>query len=436
MTTPRHAPPHVFLDFVGCRLNQAEIERLARNFLAAGYRLTADPAEADLMVLNTCAVTREAARKSRQAIRQAGRANPSASIVATGCYATLSPERLSALPQVTQVIDNQDKDRLVTLLTGEPPLYEQEPLLREPARPGMLGRTRAFVKIQDGCDNRCSFCVTTIARGPGRSRSGDEIITEVNRLTDAGYNEVVLTGVHLGSYGHDRGEQHGLRRLVEALLADTSISRLRLSSLEPWDIDPGFFDLWEDARLCPHLHLPLQSGCQTTLRRMARRTTPAAFGSLVDAARARIPDLAITTDVIVGFPGETDDEFEQSYRFIEEMRFARLHVFTYSSRAGTAAAAMTGQIPAEVKRARHTQLRALGKAHEHAFRRQYLGCTLTVLWESAHGATAEGFNWSGLTGNYLRITTKSHNHLHNTITPVLTTALTDDGLLADVLSAA
>ncbi|MBN1310165.1 MAG: tRNA (N(6)-L-threonylcarbamoyladenosine(37)-C(2))-methylthiotransferase MtaB [Anaerolineae bacterium] len=423
----------IFLDFVGCRLNEAEIEQMARRFAGRGDVITNNVAEADVIVLNTCAVTKEAARKSRQMIAQAGRANPQAAIVATGCYAELAPERLSHLPGVTQVIGNRQKDNLIDLVSEDSaPFYEREPLAREILKPGSLGRTRAFVKVQDGCDNRCTFCITTVLRGKGRSRSPDAIIEEINLLAGAGYQEIVLTGVHLGSYGHDLGQLHGLRELVEALLSQTNVSRLRLSSLEPWDLDAGFFDLWADPRLCPHIHLPLQSGCDATLRRMARRTTQEAFAALVTAARARISDLAITADIIVGFPGETQAEFAESLAFVEAMGFARLHVFTYSSRPGTAAARMPNHVPKAIKKERSAHMLALSKRLWMVYQQEQIGRVYDVLWESAYRATPDGYIWSGLTGNYLRVFTTTSEMLNNTITPARLTGLTGDGLRAVV----
>lgn len=429
-------PRKVALDFVGCRLNEAEIEQMARRFAARGDAITRDVTEADLLVFNTCAVTTEAARKSRQMISQAGRANPDAHIVVTGCHAEMAPDQLACLPGVERVIGNEQKDDLVRQVSGEDvSLHEHEPLAREVLRPGTLGRTRAFVKVQDGCDNRCTFCVTTLLRGDSRSRPPREVIDEINLLLDAGYREIVLTGVHLGSYGHDLDRPHGLRDLVEALLSSTGVPRLRLSSLEPWDLDADFFDLWADPRLCPHIHLPLQSGCNATLRRMARRTTQETFAALVDAARARIPDLSLTGDIIVGFPGETEAEFAESLAFAKSMGFARLHVFSYSSRPGTAAARMPDHVSTDLKKDRCARMMALSDQLWRAFQAQRIGRTYDVLWESAHGAMPEGLIWSGLTGNYLRVFTTATRLLNNTITPVRLTALAADGVQCQVLSA-
>lgn len=423
----------IYLESTGCRLNQSEIETLGRQFERAGHEVVHSAEAADVCVVNTCAVTQEATRTSRMLLRRLNRANPSAQIVATGCYAHLAPETVGALPGVTQVVDNLSKDRLVSLILGQPgPIdpFEREPLERE-FRPGALGRTRAFVKVQDGCDNRCTFCVTTIARGPGRSRTVDEVIAEVNYLVAAGYQEVVLTGVHLGSYGHDRGQREGLMGLVQALLARTEIPRLRLSSLEPWDISPTFFELWGDSRLCRHLHLPLQSGCDATLKRMARRTSQASFGALVERARAAIPDLALSTDVIVGFPGETEAEFESSYQFVRAMDFMKVHVFRYSPRPGTAAARMPDQVSAEAKRERSARMLALSDEGGRRFRQRFIGRVLPVLWEQIAGATERGFQNVGLTDNYLRVVLEAPDVLTNRIESVRVTGVTESGLVGE-----
>jgi threonylcarbamoyladenosine tRNA methylthiotransferase MtaB len=251
----------------------------------------------------------------------------------------------------------------------------------------------------------------------------------VQELVEAGYQEVVLTGVHLGSYGQDRDESEGLYQLVARLLGETTIPRLRLSSLEPWDLQPNFFDLWSDARLCRQLHLPLQSGCDDILRRMARRTTTASFARLVDAARARIPDLALTTDLIVGFPGESDEAFKASYRFVESMAFARLHVFSYSPRPGTAAARMPDPVSRAVTSARSRSMRQLGARQARAFRRQFVGRELDVLWEIGD----EDRVWRGLTDNYLSVRTACDQDLSNRITPTRLVAATAQGLCGQII---
>jgi threonylcarbamoyladenosine tRNA methylthiotransferase MtaB len=338
---------------------------------------------------------------------------------------------MKQLPNVAWVVSNAEKARMADLVSPPEPLtapsIEQEPILAH-LGPGALGRTRAFVKVQDGCDNRCTFCVTTLARGPGRSRSEGEIVREAQKLLEAGYQELVLSGVHLGSYGRDRASGDGLYRLVETLLRETEVPRLRLSSLEPWDLSPDFFDLWSDPRLCRQLHLPLQSGCDDVLRRMARHTTRSSFAALVAAARACIPDLALTTDIIVGFPGESDDAFRESYCFVEEMAFARLHVFPYSPRPGTAAARMPDQVPAETKATRSRIMRLLGEQQARSYQRQFVGQTLPVLWEIAK----ENGVWRGLTDNYMTVITSCGANLANRITPTYLVEAVDQGLRGEV----
>jgi len=410
----------VRLETLGCRLNIGETEALARKLVRGGHRVVGPGDPADLCILNTCTVTGTASRKSRHIIRRLRRANPGAALVVTGCYAELEPETVRSTG-ADLVVGNADKDDLLAILERHRLLTAGEPVPDPAAAPFPHApgrRTRAFVKVQDGCDNRCTFCIVTVARGPGRSRPQAEVLREIRALAAAGYREVVLSGVHLGSYGRDRGDHAGLRRLVEAVLAETPIPRLRLSSLEPWDLDPGFFALFREPRLLPHLHLPLQSGCDATLRRMARRTTVSEFADLVAAARAAHPDMAVTTDVIVGFPGETDEEFEESFSHIASLGFARLHVFRFSARRGTAAAVMPGRVPAAVAAERSRRMHELGADLERRFVGRFLGRVMDVLWEDAepHGPLRR---WSGLTGNYIRVVTDlpAGADLANRVTP-------------------
>ncbi len=425
----------IHLHTIGCRLNQAEIETMARQLAAGGHAIAANAAEADTVILNTCAVTAEAARDARNLTRRFARANPAAGIVLTGCYATLAPDDLAALPGVAHVVSNADKARIPLLLDpalpAGAPLFDREPLARETAA-GTVGRTRGFIKVQDGCDNRCTFCVTTIARGAGVSRPLAEVVAEVQSFAAAGYREVVLSGVHLGSYGRDLGRPAGLRELVAALLADTDVPRIRLSSLEPWDVAPGFFDLWANPRLLPHLHLPLQSGSDRVLRRMARRTTRAAFCALADEARAAIPDLNLSTDLIAGFPGETDEELAETLEYVESLAFGRLHVFSYSPRPGTAAAKMPGQVAGPVKKGRAAQLIALGERLSTAFHARYHGATRPVLWEMATGAEPDGLRWVGYSDNYIRVTAVGPADLMNRVTPVRLSEPRADGMVGEI----
>jgi threonylcarbamoyladenosine tRNA methylthiotransferase MtaB len=419
----------IYLDTIGCRLNQAEIEAYARQFRAAGHTLVADPLEADLAVVNTCTVTQAAASDSRQKIRQIGRSGLE-QIIATGCWATLKPSEAAGLPGVRHVVPNSRKDSLVSDLLQIPPQdFDREPIERLPI-PGIRARTRVFIKVQDGCENRCTFCITTIARGESRSRSISAILEDI-RASD-GSQEIVLTGVHLGSWGQDFSPLSRLGDLVSAILDQTEVPRLRLSSLEPWDLNSEFFKFWGNPRLCRHLHLPLQSGCAQTLRRMARKTSPSEFASLVEAARRLIPGLAITTDVIVGFPGETEAEFQESLEFVKSMNFSGGHVFGYSPRPGTAAARMPGGVSPAVRKERSFQMRAVFSESARQYQERFLGQVLPVLWENARTLGPHGWEMSGLTGNYLRVHAHAPQGLWNQITPVHLAEARPDGLFGQI----
>ena len=408
------------VDSIGCRLNIGEMDALARRFAASGHRIVGPGEGADLVVFNTCAVTHVASRKSRKVIRQLRRTIPDAKLVVTGCYADLSPAETAALG-VDLVVANADKDLLPGLLAERGLIASGEPgSATDAACHGSLpgSRTRAFLKVQDGCDNRCTFCIVTVARGAARSRSLSKVVEEVRDLAAMGYHEVVLTGVHLGSYGQDHGDRYGLETLLRTILRETDIPRIRLSSLEPWDLRPDLFAMWSDPRVLPHLHLPLQSGCDATLARMARRTSQREFAGLLRAARENIADVGISTDVIVGFPGESAGEFEESIDFVQAMGFSRLHVFRYSPRQGTTAALMPAQVAPEVTAERSARMHQLGASLDESFRRRFVGRDLAVLWESSE-PFGSASRWSGLTGNYLRVVTEAPTgeDLHNAIEP-------------------
>ena len=444
----------IYLETLGCRLNYAEMAALGRQLVASGHDLTDSAVGADLCVLNSCTVTGEAARKSRQLVRQMARANPAARLVVTGCYATLEGAAVAELPNVALVVGNARKDDLLALIrdfrSQGSGVRGQEPKRVGPPDKSAIGnqqsaighRTRAFIKVQDGCHNRCTFCIVTVARGDERSRPVAEVVAEVNALHREGYQEAVLTGVHLAAYGRDEGGD--LRALVIALLADTTIPRLRLSSLEPFDLAPDFFDLWGESagRLMPHLHLPAQAGSDAVLRRMARRNRAADFEALVAAARACIPGLTVTTDLIVGFPGETEVDFADTVAFARRVGFAHLHVFPYSARAGTAAARFDGQVPKAERQRRSRLLNGLDAELGRAVRAGFLGQTRPVLWENrVEDSRQTGFVgsgaviWSGLTDNYLRVLTAAPAglDLHNRITSVRLARLDGDDLWGDVV---
>ncbi|MBU0703310.1 MAG: tRNA (N(6)-L-threonylcarbamoyladenosine(37)-C(2))-methylthiotransferase MtaB [Chloroflexi bacterium] len=413
---------NVYLHSLGCRLNQSEIETLAREFVAVGHVVAGNPAQADLCVVNTCAVTSSAERKSLRLVRTLARANPEARIAVAGCYATLEPAKCTDLPGVVWVVPNAKKKRTVEIVCPSAPL----PLCSS-APPPL--RTRSFVKVQDGCDNHCTYCIARSLRGPARSRPMAGVVAQVRALVEAGCQEAVLTGANLGFYGRDRGQVNGLYALVEALLAHTDLPRLRLSSLEPWDLDDAFFGLWENPRLCRQLHLPLQSGCDETLRRMGRRTTTTEFTRLVEAARATIPDLAVTTDLIVGFPGEDEAAFRASYSLAAEMEFAQLHIFPYSSRPGTAAARLPDRVPKAERHARARTMRELSAAHALRFRQRFVGREMPVLWEHRR---SDG-SWPGLTDNYLRVVTHAEDDLHNRLTSTRLLAAQNGYLVGEVI---
>jgi threonylcarbamoyladenosine tRNA methylthiotransferase MtaB len=424
----------IYLDTIGCRLNQSEIETMAMQFRAAGHEIVASPDQADMAVVNTCAVTNDAASDSRRRIRGIARAGVG-QIIPTGCWATLQPREAAALPNVLQVVPNNRKDSLVAEAVPHPPssvqAFDLEPLSRQPL-PGIHRRTRAFIKVQDGCDNHCTFCITTVARGEGRSRPLAEVLLDIHAALQGGTKEIVLTGVHLGSWGQEIGMH--LKDLIRAILRETDVPRLRLSSLEPWDLNADFFSLWEDRRLMPHLHLPLQSGCESTLKRMARKTTPGSFRGLVAAARQVMPDVAVTTDVIAGFPGETEDEFAESLAFVRETDFAGGHVFTYSARPGTGAARMKGQVRPEVRKQRNHILRQALDESEKSYRERFVGRRMSVLWESTSELDEWGWQMEGLTGNYLRVKAPASSPRWNEIDSVTLQEVQADGLRGVILN--
>jgi len=369
----------VYLRALGCKLNQSEVESWARRLAAAGCEIVESSANADLCILNTCTVTHVASRKSRQMVRRCARGNPQAPIVVTGCFAEIHPGQAARLPGVSLVLGTADKERLVDNVAERLALPVLSPQSEQHASIACL-HTRAFIKIQDGCNNACTYCIVRVARGRQRSRPMRAILDEILARQSEGYQEIVLSGVHIGAYGRERDET--LANLVREILQHTRFSRLRLSSIEPWDLAPDLLRLWENQRLCRHLHLPLQSGCDATLKRMNRRYSTAQFSELVRNARAAIPDLAVTTDVIVGFPGEDKQEFAASADFVASMDFARIHVFPFSARPGTEAAAMPQQVDPPIKKLRGKRMGGIARQSSDTVRRRFLGRMIDVLWES------------------------------------------------------
>jgi len=399
----------VFFSNLGCKLNQAELEHLARRFRAAGYSIAGELTEADLHVVNTCTVTHMAARDSRKTARRGRRVNPTLKTVLTGCYVEADPQEAASLAGVDLVVANRDKESLLERVRDTFP--DLAPSLTEPTElplpfvPIEFGNSRTLVKIEDGCDMRCAFCIIPQTRGKQRSRPFDDIVQDVEDLSAGGFGEIVITGVQISSYrwGHLR-----LFDLVEQLLLTSDRSRLRLTSIAPWQFDRRLLDLLRAPRLCRHLHFSLQSGCTSTLERMRRPYNAADFEGLVREVKREVPGIAVTTDVIVGFPGETDEEFEASLRCIEGMEFARIHAFPYSARPGTEAAELPDQVPHAVKRQRMKRLMEIAGESAREFEKQHLDSDIEVLWE----ACREGV-WQGTTDNYIRVLKKSSAPLAN-----------------------
>jgi len=427
---------------LGCKLNQAEIETMARRFTAAGHSLVGSLAEADLHVVNTCTVTQTAARESRKTARGGRRANPNLRTVVTGCWSAVEPEAAANLAGVDLVVPNGDKEVLFErVLAAFPDLVARE--MPEPPEPvldvgdfgdigglGDLGHTRALVKIEDGCNMQCAFCIIPQTRGRQRSRPPEEVLAEVQSLADAGCREVVLTGVQISAY---RADGIGLAGLVARVLAEGGAPRLRLTSIAPWELDDRLLDLFAEfggSRLCRHLHLSLQSGSTATLRRMRRPYTVDGYIALLAKIRQAVPGVAITTDVLVGFPGETVGEFSESLKNVREMGFAKVHVFPFSPRPGTAAERMPGPVAPEEKKERTAQMLQVAAVAEGDFWRSQLGRRLPVLWE--HPKTV-GLA-QGLTDNYVRVYCHTDRDLWNRFVEAELVEVSEGGVRGEIIS--
>jgi len=403
----------------GCKVNQYDSQAMRETLAQLGCAEVT--AEADLYVVNTCCVTRESHRKGLQAIRRIARAHPAACIIVTGCSAETHAEMLRDLPGVLCVVGNEGKARLAEILAehglGPRPAGAAE----WPTITRFAGHTRAFVKVEDGCNDFCSYCIVPHVRGRVRSRPPDDVAAEVARLVANGYLEVVLTGIHLGAYGLDWGGEPALASLVRRVLATPGLRRLRLSSLELREVSDELLELVAAAPvLCPHLHLPLQSGDDEVLRAMNRRYTAADFLRRLDAVRARIAEPAITTDVIVGFPGETDEQFRRTLALCRQAAFSRLHVFPYSDRPGTAAATMPGKLPPDVLRARREEMKALAADLMAAYHRRFVGRAVEPLVETERDPRSGLL--VGYTEHYVRTLFPGPDDLRGTMATVHVTA--------------
>lgn len=427
----------VHLQTLGCRLNEAELEHWARGFRALGLQLAEQPEQADMVVINTCAVTSASVRKSRNLVRRAQRANPKAKLVMTGCYAALSAEQAATELGVDLVVSNTEKDRLVELAQSAFGLMLGTDTAPDPDTHSLLAqnRQRAFIKVQDGCRYRCTYCVVTLARGEERSRPVDDIIRQIQQLQEEHIHEVVLAGVHLGGYGSDIGSS--LSELVNAVLTQTKMPRVRLGSVEPWDLPDDFWPLFDNPRLMPHLHLPMQSGADSVLRRMSRRCKSKEFIQLIEQARARVPDFNVTTDIIVGFPGETEAEWQQTLDFVDQIGFGHIHIFAFSPREGTKAATLACPISREVKRQRSEQLHAISARDKAANLSQYLDREFEILIEGSPQIGLDGsIQWHGYTPNYLRVEMCSPEKLENQLITIKTTSIDANGeqLLGEIVA--
>ena len=416
--------PKVALTTLGCKVNQVETEIMEGLFRNRGYEIVDFSEPADFYIINTCSVTHLGERKSRQLIRRANRLNDNAIIAVTGCYAQIASDEISKIEGVRVVIGTKQRDKIVDLVekaAREDGLFnevndvmhmhefEDIPLYGTPHR------TRAFLKIQDGCCNFCSYCIIPYTRGPIRSRKLESIKTAVDQLVEENFHEIVFTGIHLGAYGRDfKGENISLSDAVEICLANENLKRLRLGSLESIEISPRLLELVKThKRFTKHLHLPLQAGSDEILKAMNRHYTTAEFARLIENIRREVPDIAISTDIIVGFPGETDELFQKSLEFAKSMKFMKIHVFPYSKREGTPAAKMKNQISGDVKSQRSKEMIALSDKMNIDFLNNNIGKTVPVLFEDMEN----GF-WQGHTTNYIKVLVKSDENLNNKIVDV------------------
>jgi threonylcarbamoyladenosine tRNA methylthiotransferase MtaB len=422
---------------LGCKLNQAETESLVGQFSQSGFQIVSPNDVADIYIANTCTVTHIADRKSRHWLRLARRRNPRALVIATGCYAQRSHQELAQLADL--VVDNTVKQHLLgiiqTLSLEENAVCHCE---RSEAISSIAAtiRTRSLIKIQDGCHGPCTYCIVPKVRPHEYSLPASQIIDEVKQKVAQGYKEVVLTGTKVGSYkdavlSASEGSSIDLGDLVQCILSDTGIERLRLSSLQPLEISSEFLALWQDERLCRHFHLALQSGSETVLQRMRRSYSLDQYQRTINLIKEKIPEVAITTDIMVGFPGESDAEFEQSYSFCQQAGFANIHVFPFSPRPETAAATMPGQIKDKVKQERNQRMLELSQSSRRRFCEQFLGQTMPVLWEQE---TSPGNGmYSGLTSNYIRVFVHSEKPLSNEITPVKLVEFHNQGIRGELM---
>jgi threonylcarbamoyladenosine tRNA methylthiotransferase MtaB len=411
---------------LGCKLNLADSEAIARRLGDAGFRVVPDLCEADAYVLNTCSVTHTADQKSRRLIRAARRLSPGAAVAVTGCYPRTAGDEAALALGADLVVGTRDadKDELVSGLVARTSVRT-----RPGARTRGALRTRAFIKAQEGCNDVCAFCIVPRTRGREESRSIEAVAADVRAAQSRGAREAVITGTQLGAWGRDLEPALSPADLVCGVLEQTEIPRIRFSSLQPQDITPALLALWQDPRLMPHFHLALQAGSEATLSAMRRRYSRDGFCDAAARIRAAVPGAAITTDVIAGFPGESEADFEETLDFCREMAFSRMHCFPFSPRRGTTAARLPGQVPPEVRKQRVRRLMGLGGELNAAFREQQAGATVPVLWEEEREIEGERL-WHGLTPAYVPVFAPGIG-LANRITPARLLRPFRDGLIAE-----
>ncbi len=421
---------------LGCKVNQYESDCCAESFRKKGYEIGSFDERCDVYVLNTCSVTNIGDRKSRQMLRRAKKLNPRAVVVAAGCYAQTRADELEKMPEVDIVAGTANRhliaDMVEGFLRGENPYtvrdIMKERLYEELESDGSGERTRAYIKIQDGCDNFCSYCIIPYARGPVRSRKIENIAKEARRLAARGFAEAVVTGISVASYGKDLESRPTLTDVIRTVCATPGIERVRLGSIDPRAFDSDFISfLAGERKICRQFHISLQSGSDTVLKRMNRKYTAADYERRVRMLTEKMPDAAITTDIICGFPEETEAEFNETVRFVRRVGFARVHVFPYSQRSGTAAAKMA-QLPIPLREERAKALGAICEKMQIEFENKFIGTETGVLFEQTHGGTSEG-----LTGNYLRVYVETPVPLDGQILPVRITKRDEDGHLAGVI---
>lgn len=421
---------------LGCKVNQYETEAITELYKSSGYTIVPFSEFADIYVINTCSVTNMGDRKSRQIIHRASKLNPRAVIVVTGCYAQTAADEVLRIDGVNLVIGTKGRTDIVRICEGIDSsskinmvgdiMHNHE--FEELKITGYEDRTRAFIKIQEGCSQFCSYCIIPYARGPIRSRSENEILEEITDLSKRGFTEIILVGIHVASYGLDL-KNTSLEQLLNKIENIDGIKRLRLSSIEPMTLNNDFVNkIKNSAKLCPHFHISLQSGCDNTLKRMNRRYTTAQYKEIADRLRQAFPDAAITTDIMVGFPGETDEEFEQTLSFVKEIDFAEAHVFQYSQRKGTPAAIMENQIPPEIKERRSKFIiDATKKSHEE-FLKKHIGQTMEVLFEQR----AKDKMFEGKTANYITVHVFSDENLSGRYRNVRINEMKDGYLIGEI----